>query len=100
MKMDVLATLQKLPEKCVIGPTEAKTLAIDVGYAIHRGIPGYTPVPSLNDEMAERFNKEWSVTPAQKEAMMIGSMFGWHVPGADPDNYDNVAKPKKELVVT
>lgn len=32
-------------------------------------------------------------TRAQEEAMRTGSMFGFHVPGADPKNYDKDGKP-------
>jgi hypothetical protein len=84
IKRDVAHVLIDLPEYCVVGPTEASKLAIDVGYAIHRGVPGYTPLPSLTDESAAEINA--GITPAQIEAMQNGSMFGWHVPGADPLN--------------
>ena len=33
------------------------------------------------------------VTKAQAAAMEAGSMFGWHVPGADPKNYDDNGLP-------
>jgi len=84
IERDVMHVLLDLPARCVVGPTEAKKLGIETGFAIHRGIPGYTPVPSLTDDMVPRFNA--GVTEAQAEAMLTGSMFGWHVPGADPLN--------------
>lgn len=87
--MDVLKTLEKLPPRCFIGPSKAQELAIDTGYCIYRGMAGYVPVPSLTDETAARLNA--GITPAQIEAMEIGSMFGWHVPGADPDNCKRAA---------
>ena len=44
-----------------------------------------------SDKIAElavkHFNEKLRVTPAQSTAMEIGSMFGWHVPGANPDSY-------------
>ena len=33
------------------------------------------------------------MTKAQAAAMEAGSMFGWHVPGADPKNYDDNGLP-------
>tara|TARA_R100000152_G_C6665477_1_gene103206 strand:- start:113 stop:418 length:306 start_codon:yes stop_codon:yes gene_type:complete len=33
-------------------------------------------------------NEMIGVTPEQSQAMQVGSMFGWHVPGADP-NYED-----------
>jgi len=39
-------------------------------------------------------NKSRGVTPAQREAMTAGSMFGWHVPAANTDNYDAEGKLK------
>lgn len=86
VKRDMAHVMIDLPVRCFIGPTAAKKLAIDTGFGLHRGVPGYTPLPSLTDEGAERLNAQEGVTPAQIEAMQNGSMFGWHVPGADPLN--------------
>jgi hypothetical protein len=77
---DVLATLQKLPELCAaLHPSDGSKIVI------RRGVPGYTHAHPRID--VDEFNREEGVTPAQVEAMLVGSLFGWHVPGADPDKY-------------
>ena len=43
---------------------------------------------STVDELADLLNAEIGVTRGQREAMEIGSMHDWDVPGANPDNYD------------
>ena len=79
---DVLAILAKLPPACfaaVPGSRGLRTLRIV------RGVPGYAdgeaalPVDRLNAGLPV------PPTPERVEAMLVGSMFGWHVPGADPD---------------
>lgn len=86
--MDVLETLKKLPAECYSTlPSNPRQLI-----GIHRGVPGYTPLKihdttAQADEQVERMNAARGVTAAQLEAMIIGSQFGWHVPGADPDLY-------------
>ena len=52
---------------------------------IQRGIVGYFPARPDLDVAA--FNATHGVTPAIQKAMEMGSMFGWDVPGADPDHY-------------
>jgi hypothetical protein len=51
--------------------------------AIKRGEMGYSPVYSFRS--IERLNAASHVTPQQAAAMLAGSMFGWDVPGADPE---------------
>jgi len=51
---------------------------------IHRGEMGYTPI--YTKATADELNAARGVTEAQAEAMLMGSMFGWDTPGADPNN--------------
>lgn len=61
---------------------------------IRRGESGYhlsdwdTGDKERNVELADLMNERRGVTPAQRQAMEIGSMAGWDVPGADPSNYE------------
>lgn len=80
------ANLAKLPELCYAAVTGEEVLCI-----IRRGEQGYfhtdfcigkTDPVKFADEMNERLG----VTKAQARAMLNGSMFGWHVPAADPDS--------------
>ncbi len=50
-----------------------------------RGKHGYTPLKS--EHTAAEFNYSMGVTPAQVSAMVYGSRYGFHAPGADVDNY-------------
>lgn len=76
--MDVLNTLQKLPPMCAgRHPSDGSAILIK------RGVAGYWP--ARPDFDVDRFNARYNISAAQVEAMQIGSMFGWEVPGADPD---------------
>lgn len=61
---------------------------------IKRGESGYYPSDwdtgdkERNVELADELNARRGVTPAQRQAMEIGSMAGWDMPGADPSNYE------------
>ncbi len=75
-----LANLAKLPEMCGCHlPGTAEPIVIT------RGEPGYTPLPA--GMTIEIINETFGATLPQIAAMQAGSMFGWHVPGADPDHY-------------
>ena len=68
---------------------------------IKRGESGYypsnwnTPDREHNRQIADEQNQRLGVTPAQKEAMMCGSMFGWNVPGADPAFVEEMQKKQE-----
>lgn len=44
-----------------------------------------------DQEIADFHNKKLGITPAQRQAMECGSMFGWSSPGANPQLYLNKA---------
>lgn len=86
--MDVLETLKKLPPFSydVLPSNPNQVIRID------RGVPGYTPLRVHNSgkeaaEQVQHLNQQIPVSDNQREAMSAGSMFGWHVPAADPDTY-------------
>jgi hypothetical protein len=63
-------------KKCFVkhGLTE-KTVMIIFGQN------GYFEVSDLENEDPDKLNEKLGVTKEQSEAMLIGSMFGWNVPG-------------------
>ena len=69
---------------------------------IKRGESGYYPSDwntssrEHNRQIADEQNQRLGVTPAQKEAMMCGSMFGWNVPGADPAFVEEMQKKQEQ----
>ena len=73
-------------------------LKIDDIIVVKKGESGYykTNISSNDREeiqrLADEYNDKLGVTKAQAEAMVSGSMFGWHVPAADPKNYDKDGK--------
>lgn len=69
----------RLPRVCAAYEfTENKAILLT------RGVMGYTELPKGFD--VERFNKQRRILPEQIEAMLQGSMFGWHIDAADPLN--------------
>jgi hypothetical protein len=100
---DILTNLQKLPERCYLltagKPGMFSTDAPIV--ALVRGEPGYYPIHGPAEGAAERvqrLNANRGASPQQVAAMLAGSMFGWHVPAADADLYDEAGNPIAEPV--
>lgn len=95
----VIPLRASLPEKCFsLLQTSEEMIAIT------RGESGYVPTGmhsvSAGSSMRSRVDKanmELGVTKAQEAAMLAGSMFGWDVPAANPENYDSEGIPLPSL---
>lgn len=85
-----------LPEQCF--STLATTGQL---ICIKRGESGYYPSDwdtgdkERNVELADELNENLGVSPAQRQAMEVGSMCGWDVPGADPAKYLESCQPQQ-----
>lgn len=86
-----------LPEMCYsVLPSTGELIFIK------RGESGYYPTDSnvknfeSNKNMANYLNEQMKVSAAQRTAMEIGSMYGWHVPGADPKAHEAVHAPETQ----
>ncbi len=83
------ANLAKLP-RTAYSTNEAGALIL-----IDRGEDGYHLVDRFvtsaefptYDALADHLNEAMGVTPRQRFAMEMGSMWGFHAPAADPDRY-------------
>lgn len=96
--------MAKLPEVCYAQKAGERRKVV----LLKRGETGYWPLNADRDaefpdeasasKFVHEFNARLEVTPAQREAMINGSIFGcWHTEGADPDNKINQApKAQKE----
>jgi len=82
-----------LPELCytrILGAAPGHRMGV-----IKCDVSGYYPCDydqaKYSDEQIEDWvrllNDRLGVTPSQRLAMETGSMFGWDVPGANPDNW-------------
>ena len=84
MQSPAQKNLAKLPMRCAARePSTGAPIMIMAGHA------GYYPLPPTLD--VDALNTRWGASPAQVEAMLAGSMFGWEVPAADPDTYTTEA---------
>ena len=88
----VIPLRSSLPDKCFSNLESTGEMIV-----ITKGEKGYTPTGIYPQDASPRkgvaaANEANGVTKAQEAAMVAGSMFGWHVPGADPKNYDEHGK--------
>ena len=83
----------ELPETCLATLPGMGELIV-----IKRGETGYyrsdweTGDKAKNQEIADLHNRKRGITPAQVQAMQVGSMFGFDVPGANPQIYFDEAR--------
>lgn len=91
---------ENLPECCY----SVNTLSGEI-ILLKRGVSGYfetnyhAPSQESAQVVADSLNKRLGVSKAQEKAMYVGSLMGWMVPGADPQNYneDGTAKEMPEI---
>ena len=95
-KAKIIPLRSSLPDHCYVYVPSCNEIGI-----VKKGETGYykTDIPVYESkgakELVNERNEKLGVTKAQAEAMKAGSMFGWHVPAADPKNYDAQGMPIK-----
>ncbi len=105
MKTNTDPFYPNVPEKCYV-VIQGATVGVGV---VTRGCQGYgmvydysAQIPTIGYEACvecarvcvERYNEALEITKAQAMACHIGSMRGWHVPGANPAVWENRVLPK------
>lgn len=91
-ELEKVKTYEGLPEVCFGINDGAEEVVVIV-----RGESGYYPFGGgivKGEDNVKRLNDGIGVTPAQMEAMKVGSMFGWDSYGANPANYDENGLPR------
>ena len=79
-----------LPSVCFgTHPTEGALILLKKGETGYWPAQGYSAGRMTWDELADHLNGRLGVTRAQRAAMEAGSIFGFHIPAADPARYDD-----------
>lgn len=92
----IIPLRSSLPDDCLVYIESTNEIGL-----IKKGVEGYFQTDYTVADAEENkknvimLNKSRKVTPAQYEAMKAGSMFGWAVIAADPQNYDDKGMPYK-----
>ena len=90
---DLYPLRSSLPDMCYsVLESTGELISVD------KGEMGYHPVNVRGENMtsraaADKANKALGISKAQEAAMVAGSMFGWAVPAADPENYNEHGVP-------
>jgi hypothetical protein len=77
-----------LPEACYAKGPEDQVVILKAGEMGFRPLD-YHVSAEIADEFIRRQNERLGVSPAQREAMKFGSMFGFNLPGASPSAHEN-----------
>ncbi len=79
-----------LPEIAYIDNAWDKSQGASPVIAVKRGESGYYPI--FTTLSADQLNAQSGVSTAQREAMHLGSMVGWHAPGAHPSVHEQLVR--------
>ncbi len=79
---------EALPDLCFVDNRWNKSPGAPRIVVVKKGESGYYPCAIQTSLTADDLNEACGVTRAQAMAMHAGSMFGWHIPGANALNYE------------
>lgn len=94
--MEVQRKAKNMPEFC-----NTRLRSTGEPIAIKYGVPGYIPLKGLTgskteiDKRIAELNQYHGADKAQIAATEAGSLFGWHIPAANPNMYDENGLPRK-----
>lgn len=84
----VIPLRSSLPEQCFsILPSTGELIKIKKGECDYTRSVGFESIEQ-NQELADGLNRQAGITKAQEAAMRAGVLYGWQLPGANPENYD------------
>ena len=87
---DIFPLRSTLPDRCYsILESTGDIILIQKGKKGYYHIDVTEGTKEENRAFVDSQNVKLGITKAQEEAMKAGSMFGWAVPAADPQNYDD-----------
>ena len=85
---------ERLPDMCWSTlPSDGSLIRIVRGESGYYMSGDSSEKPDLNRHMASYRNRCRGVSPAQEQAMLNGSLFGWDTPAADPRHYAKTSGP-------
>ena len=80
---------ERLPDYCLsVLPSDGTLICIKRGEQGYRLSDWNVDSLERNRNIADYHNLKRGITPAQEQAMVNGSMFGWDTPAADPRTYE------------
>ena len=85
----------KLPDMCwSVNEADGSLICIKQGESGFFPSKWSTCDADTNRRLADYYNQKHGITKAQEQAMSVGSMFGWNVPGVNPKLYEGHQSPE------